>query len=167
METDQKRLASISGKVKSYKVPIYSLIVTGVLSAIGAGVGIFVLGVIASVILFYIMRFRRNKEQDAVSKLIQQKTEELAQIKNEVLSITKTYDFDLIPEKYRSKNAIEYIYEVLYNQRAMNISQAINLYEDDQYKKRMERLQREQIELQRTQQAQNAERAWKGLLRAV
>ena len=159
LETDQKRLASISGKVKSYKVPIYSLIVTGVLSAIGAGVGIFVLGVIASVILFYIMRFRRNKEQDAVSKLIQQKTEELAQIKNEVLSITKTYDFDLIPEKYRSKNAIEYIYEVLYNQRAMNISQAINLYEDDQYKKRMERLQREQIELQRTQQAQNAEKS--------
>lgn len=58
-----------------------------------------------------------------------------------------------------SKNAIEYIYEVLYNQRAMNISQAINLYEDDQYKKRMERLQREQIELQRTQQAQNAEKS--------
>ncbi len=157
LETEQKRLASISGKVKSYKVPIYLLIVTGLLSAFGAG--IFVAGIIASVILFYIIRFKRNKEQDAVSKLIQQRTEEHAKTKREVLFITKTCDFELIPEKYCSKNAIDYIYEVLYNQRAMNISQAINLYEDDQYKKRMEGLQREQIELQRMQQVQNTEKS--------
>lgn len=159
LEAEQKRLASISGKLKSYKVPIYLLIVTVLLSAIGAGAGISVAGIIASAILSYIMRFRRNKELDAVTKLIQQKIEELAETKREILFITKTYDFELIPDKYCSKNAIDYIYEVLYNQRAMNISQAINLYEDDQYKKRMEMLQREQVELQRMQQAQNAEKS--------
>lgn len=71
---------------------------------------------------------------------------------------------------------MEYISEVLYNQRAMNIAQAINLYEDEQYKMRMEMLHREQIALQKEQQEQSARKeaerqnrsssGWNSLLKA-
>lgn len=71
--------------------------------------------------------------------------------KSKVDNIYFSFDFDIIPENYRSEEMVRFIYNALQNQRAMTIQQAINLYEDDQHKSQMEALLREQIDLQKQQ----------------
>lgn len=154
IKTRQQKQASFTEKIKSYRIPVCLLALTIVLSMLGVGLGITLIGIITSVILFWIISAKRRKDQETVSKLIQQKTEELAKTRNEIHSIATTYDIELIPEKYHNEAAMDFICEVLCNQRAINLSQALNLYEDDLHKKRMENFQREQLEMQRAERLQ-------------
>lgn len=151
----EKLLSSFSEKIKCYKVPLF-LFITTLLLTMAGGAGIFVIGSIIAGISAYVTKHRQNKEKINISKQLQQKKQEYNNRKNEISYISSKYDFELIPERYRSKESMEYIYEVLYDQRAMNISQAINLYVDHQHKTKMENLQREQIAIQ-MQQAQQAQ----------
>lgn len=154
LKAKQQQQASFIGKIKTFQIPAYLLAATILLSVLGIGIGITFAGIIASAILFWIMSLKRKKDQEAVSNLIQQNSEALAKTRNEIHLITTTYEIELIPEKYHTETAIDYICEVLCNQRAFNISQALNLYEDDMHKKRMENFQKEQLEIQRAEKLQ-------------
>ena len=57
------------------------------------------------------------------------------------------YQFDLVPEDYREREAMAYFVKVLRNGRAASLQQAINLYEDEKHKKQVLRLQQEQLAL--------------------
>ena len=54
-------------------------------------------------------------------------------------------DTDIIPPNYRYKQAMEYIYDALWNQRALTMQEAVNLYEDYLHKNRLESMQAEQL----------------------
>lgn len=62
-------------------------------------------------------------------------------------------DIQIIPQDYRYPLAVEFIYKCLLNQRAQNISEAVNLYEDQLHKWRMEQMQEKLIEMSKQQQA--------------
>lgn len=176
LKFQESTLTSFKGKVASFKAFLYIVLFTICLTVIGGGIVILAIGLLITVISFYIIRFKRNKELGDLSKLIQQKNEEYIDTENEICFISNEYDIDLIPPEYCNREAMEYISEVLYNQRAINIAQAINLYEDEQYKMRMEMLHREQIALQKEQQKQAARKeaeqqngtnsGWSSLLKA-
>lgn len=156
LKTQESVSVSFKGKLESFKALIYIIFFTICVAGIGGGIACLAIGLLIAVISFYYIRFKRNREQSGISKLIQQKTEEYIDTESEIFFISNKYDIDLVPPKYCNREAMEYISEVLYNQRAMNIAQAINLYEDEQYKMRMEMLHREQIALQKEQQEQSA-----------
>ena len=59
-------------------------------------------------------------------------------------------DIDLIPPNYRDRESLNFIYEAIMNQRAMNVQEAINLYEDHKYKNKMQDIEQKKVqELQR------------------
>ncbi len=57
----------------------------------------------------------------------------------------------IIPEKYRTKEAMEYIYHTLQGQGAFSIEEAINKYEIHKQQKQLMDMQAQQIELQKRQ----------------
>lgn len=61
-------------------------------------------------------------------------------------------DIQIIPVDYRYSMAVEYIYSCLLNQRAATIGEAINLYEDQIHKWKMEQMQEQILESTRQQQ---------------
>ncbi len=72
--------------------------------------------------------------------------------------VLKQYDVSIIPKKYRNRDAMTYIHQVLECRQAVTMQQAVNLYEDELRRReeaaRREReleIQREQLELQRQQ----------------
>ena len=50
-------------------------------------------------------------------------------------------DIDIIPQAYRYRQAMDFIYQALINQRAMTMQEAVNLYEQEIHNKKMEDLQ--------------------------
>ncbi len=72
--------------------------------------------------------------------------------------VLKQYDVNIIPQKYRNRDAMTYIHQVLECRQAITMQQAVNLYEEELRRReeaaRREReleMQREQLELQRQQ----------------
>lgn len=56
-----------------------------------------------------------------------------------------------LSEKYMTVQALSSLYELVVNERAYTLQQAINLYEDRVHQRKMERLAREQLEAQQRQ----------------
>lgn len=56
------------------------------------------------------------------------------------------HDIDIIPPDYRYRQAMDFFYSALRNQRAMTMQEAVNLYEDYLHKNRVEAMQAEQIQ---------------------
>ena len=85
---------------------------------------------------------RLGRKLDAVEK-------ERAGTAAEVGSIHARHDVGLVPEDYRTVKAVRFMAAALSNRRALTIQQAVNLYEEEEHKARMEALMKEQTELQR------------------
>lgn len=70
-------------------------------------------------------------------------------------------DIDFIPKKYRTSNAVSYIYNLLESQRADSFKEALNVYEDDLHKMRLENMHQQILEASRNAEiaARNAESA--------
>lgn len=69
--------------------------------------------------------------------------------------LEKSCNLGLIPNPYRNSYAVNFIYDSLRNKRAISISQAINLFEDQCHKNRMENMQKQQLESQRRMEEQS------------
>ncbi len=55
------------------------------------------------------------------------------------------HDIEIIPPDYRNRVAMSFIYNALRNQRAMTMQEAVNLYEDNLHKNRLEAMEAEQL----------------------
>ncbi len=55
-------------------------------------------------------------------------------------------DIDLIPPNYRGRESMTFICNAVLNQRAMNVQEAINLYEDQKYRNMMEEIERRKVQ---------------------
>ena len=72
-----------------------------------------------------------------------QKIQQLLSDNNEKLS---QYNIDVIPAKYRNGATLEFFYEVLNDQRATNMQQAINIYEEELRNRKIDAMQQQQLE---------------------
>ncbi len=105
--------------------------------AAGAGIGFLV----------YRGRYKNIKYY---TNSIDEKIEKL----NQICSRINPNDMFILPPDYRHYDACQFIYKAVLNQRANNIQQAVNLYEDHLHQSRMEKMQQQQILAQQQQMAQ-------------
>ncbi len=106
------------------------------------GVGIFV--------LWFMQNKKKSEKLENEAKIALKEWETL----NARLTEAKQQaDYSLIPESYQNLKSLKFLYNALYNKRALTITEAINLYENHKHQKQMEYIQQQQLELQR----QNAE----------
>lgn len=104
------------------------------------GYGLLLSGIIALVL--FLMMYGSKATFETSSKKYNEAIKKIAALKTAL----KKYDVDLIPPDYRYRQALNFIYTALVNQRAMNIQQAVNLYEDELRNNRIEDLQKQQLE---------------------
>ncbi len=98
------------------------------------------------------MKYTQNSiaaKKEKVAEEIEGINEKINSNTYELNGLGSTDDLEMIPPKYRTLEALECMYDFLVNKRALNIQQAINLYEDKKHHDEIERMHREQIELQR------------------
>lgn len=108
------------------------------------GMGLF-FGITALVALFIIKSNTFSAYKTNTANL-QRVTESLNQANAEL----QGRNLDIIPPAYRDRESMNYIYDALINQRAMNVQEAINLYEDQKYKNQMADIEAKKVqELQR------------------
>lgn len=119
--------------------------------AIGAGdvqggllMGLF-MGATACVALFIIKANTYSAYKTNTARL-----ERVTEALNQANADLRGKNLDIIPPDYRDRESMTFIYESLMNQRAMNVQEAINLYEDQKYKARMQDIEQQKVqELQR------------------
>lgn len=79
---------------------------------------------------------------------IEQKLAELSEEKDAIWGTdAASRMLELIPEDYRSPNAVQYFLKAIQNQRADTLKEAINLFEEYRHQQRMENLQQTQINI--------------------
>ncbi len=101
----------------------------------------------AAVAMGFVYKGTRNKQiYEQTSAHLQ---DEIAGIRQEIQGNHETlskYNIDVIPPKYRAGSVVDFFIDVLENQRASNIQQAINLYEEDLRDKKIEAMQEQQLQ---------------------
>ncbi len=97
-----------------------------------------------------LVKYKRKTFADALEKSAGELRQVVKNLADNQTIIDK-YDVEVIPEDYRYREAMTFIYKALKNKRAMSMMQAINLYEEDVYRKEQRRLQERQIEMQQKQ----------------
>lgn len=101
----------------------------------------------AAVAMFFLYKGTRNKQ--IYLQTIAKTQQEISSIQQELNANKETlskYNLDAIPAKYRSGKTFNFFAEVLSDQRATNVSQAINLYENELRNQKMEAIQQKQLE---------------------
>lgn len=110
---------------------------------------LFMLTTGASVFLYKYTKDRMIAEETAAKT--QTEIDNLKKALTEIDNNLSQYDINAIPSPYRNGMAIDFIYDVLKNQRATTMQQAINLYEEDKRNKKMESMQQQQMRIQEQQ----------------
>ena len=128
----------------------------------------FFLFIPAAVAMGFIYRGTHNKQ--IYERTIAQTQHEIWGIQEEIKDNNdklSKYNIDAIPPKYRVGSIIDFFIDVLNNQRATNMQQAINLYENDLRDKKIEAMQEQQLEnLQRIEALARENAAMKAQLNA-
>ena len=118
------------------------------------GIISLLISMVACVILCAIISRRiLDGMHESRKKTIQKSKDNYNEIIMQVNSICSGLDQNevaLIPPDYRYGHAVEFFYKALLNQRAVNMQQAVNLYEDTLHKERMESLQVQQANYMRS-----------------
>lgn len=148
---------SLRRKEKSAASPfglVFPFIMTGAISILGVILAIaskswilFFIGIIAA-IAFYSASYSERK---SIITQMPKKLQKYNDICNKLKEIEENYDFDMIPPDYQEEETMEYIYNVIRNQRALSVRDAITLYEEEKYREEMKEIQERQIEVQNRQ----------------
>lgn len=111
---------------------------TGVGESIG--VGLFC-GLIALGITFFVQVGHKSSLKKNVTAL-----NNVAKEMERHKETLKGHDIEIIPPDYRYRQAMQFFYSALRNQRAVTMQEAVNLYEEFLHQNRMEAMQAEQIQ---------------------
>ena len=111
--------------------------------------------IVVSTVWIIISYFSRKSELARLSNKIQNKNDELSSINKSLYDIVSTIknDITVLPPDYQYSMAAEYIYSCLRNQRANTIGEAVNLYEDQLHKWRVENSLQQLNQMQKEQAA--------------
>lgn len=113
-----------------------------------------VLLAIVAVIVYCSEKIKKKRKMDCYEKQLKELECKSNEYKVAVEKILEQIQDDLtvIPPDYQYPLAIEYIYSCIRNQRAASMGEAINLYEDQLHKWRMEQMQSKLVEMSMQQQ---------------
>lgn len=109
---------------------------------------VYILDAVLTFLAFRGASFFITHERTAAELQIKETETAIENNQSEIASLRSQQDFSLIPPGYQARDAVCFIAEALANKRALTIQQAINLYEEQQHKARVEALQQEQLALQ-------------------
>lgn len=152
LKKEEKSLLALQTWIDMFSIPLCIIVFVILLSWYGK-VSLDVLGggIWLSIFWIFIACITWDKKRKKIKKKLAKKSQQCNHIKGKINSIFKNYDIEIIPEDYRSDEQVKYIYKVLKNQRVNNIQQAVNLYEEEQHKARMEAFEEERNDLYRKQ----------------
>lgn len=113
-----------------------------------------ILGGIASFISYKINYHTQNNNRNISINNLQNIQNYVNQLDSEIFNIAETYQYDMevLPPNYQYSIAAEYIYNCFVNQRANTMAEAINLYEEQLHRWKMENYQQEMLNMQIQQQ---------------
>lgn len=86
-----------------------------------------------------------NSQMDSLEKAVKAQNQKVEAFYKET-DVAEVLSF--LPEKYRSSGTISYLIKLFNEQRADTLKEAINLYEDEVYKQRVEEMQKAQFQEQ-------------------
>ena len=163
---DEKQIAAIQGWMKFWNMfpdPVNLFVIPGailimfiILAAVVwyAGGGVFFMGLIFSVVAFFLLKRKRDNQGNEYTRLINEANAIKADIvKNdkELQDLNNDAELSFVPEKYKNPAALDFIYQALLNKRANTLSEAINLFEENVYRTNMQRMQDEQLRVTKQQ----------------
>lgn len=91
------------------------------------------------------------KRAPEIENELNSKETNLSEMKSELSELIRNTDFNYIPSKYRTRQALDYIYQVMSRGKAKDLNQAIDVYEEALQKAREQMIREEQLEMQRRQ----------------
>lgn len=111
--------------------------------------------IFVSVIWIIMSYFSKKSQLSKLENKLQNKKDELASINRNLYDIATTIKdkITILPPDYQYSMAAEYIYSCLRNQRANTIGEAVNLYEDQLHKWRVENSLQQLNQMQKEQAA--------------
>ncbi|WP_027215970.1 hypothetical protein [Butyrivibrio fibrisolvens] len=112
------------------------------------------IGAILAGIAYVGQRYMINCHEDEYEQLNERIANDEDRMESNSLSIQKIradHDFAIIPEKYQNSDALGFFYELFQGRRAVDLPQAIILYEDELHRRNIQLQQQQQIQLQREQ----------------
>ena len=125
-----------SGRHKLYISTALILFLALVLS-IYIGSGVFFFLVILMVGIYFVNGFFSNKKREFH---LSEKKEEYNRLLAEIERLDNDNDLELVPPDYRKEEAVSFFCKSLRNQRAFDMQEAINLYEEELHRNEMKQL---------------------------
>ncbi|MST63956.1 hypothetical protein [Schaalia hyovaginalis] len=133
--------------------PVLIAIVTGVAILVGIVVGLFVTAVSKKrAARFNAQAEETNREAKMANASIEQNALAISQRMNELSRELHNEYIGIFPNQYLEENAVGYLLSLVVNYRASTLPEAINLFEEEQHRMRMERGQQQMIEEQHKMQ---------------
>ena len=121
----------------------------------GASAGVVLVFIAAAIGAFLFIKLNQEIDVAQTGKQIENMNSIIEKNKKEMKDLEDTCNLGAVPNSYLNSYAVNYIYDALRNKRAINISQAINQFEEYCYRNRMESMQKEQLESQRRMEEQS------------
>ena len=107
--------------------------------------GWLVFGIISALALILVAGIFHWRE-DNYFKSLDKMDQKIGAVKDEMADVEDSTDIGFIPEKYRHREAINFIYDSARRKRANTMQQAINLYEDKLQRDELERVRQQQFD---------------------
>ena len=94
---------------------------------------------------------RLAREADETRAQLKAKLAELESARKELEAFTKEFSADMIPPAYRSDDTLDYIISLFSSYQAIQLGDALKLCDERSHFKRMEDLQKQQVDIQKKQ----------------
>ena len=121
-----------------------------------AGISFFLSGLFSTALFgligyFGYKKYLENKEKTLDSSIENERRtvsemEQRIAMANDAL---QRYDINIIPPRYRNREEMTFIHQTLLQKRAVSIQQAVNLLEEEKYRRVLQKQHEEQMELER------------------
>ena len=124
-------------------------------AASGVETEIVLIYMAAAVGAFFLIKLKQENDISRYKQQYEHALSDSEKYQKEIRNLEGFCNLGIVPSQYLNSDAVGFIHSALMNKRAISISQAINLFEEQCHKDRMEKMQREQLESQRRIEEQN------------
>lgn len=128
-----------------FPIIIFPVLVGCVIEFIGHIIIGVIIGILGAYVSYLLLKNMSRKQMIRNDENLEQCNTQIVRAEAVIMTQAPSIreNIDIVPVDYRYPLAVEYIYKCLKNQRAATIGEAINLYEDQIHKWKMESMQQE------------------------
>ena len=146
-----KKMTSPLFAMSCYWVPVVIAVLALLLAISGVSYLLFFFGALFAVGLHFAIKKVLALYRFNLAGSIDAKNADLNQVREQVREIYDKYNFNIVAREYQNSDALDFFYKSLVSGRALNMNQAVLLYEDHLKDEETRRFQQRQIELQQQQ----------------